>query len=470
MPTDSPATLPLRQTNRDSSNMANNCVDCDRDSAFGDDDHLRATESMFPTPVAAGTKRDADELRDAAPESAQSSGPSSQEYLLDPQLCCNRCPENCPEAYHVRPTKRQASADKVGEFHHPTTESHQGTEPDCPFPDDSFEKFCQECHLEPSSHPDCSVPCPADDCAEDDACFDPRCTQKNEHCTDNCVDLECTKIACPDRPCFCQKCNAQPCPLGDPNNECHLAHTAPTPAGTIYCYDDAPCHFQDGFHGHQGNLSSFETYPCFSQTHGYHPADDITTTASSAATPAPSHSNYTSLDSVFTTEQSPGPSKATYSPHCFLNVAGDHCHIDNSCCHGARRACGHAPSASQQQLDMWGSSIAQGNGLANTFMNFGFNSSLPTSPVSADRNSIHSANPFSLEDPMMGFHDHSWMLTESSFPNVFQPASAFGSTNKLNFLASAVQNDILRPNAAISSGSSTLPSGSGGAQTCVCKW
>ncbi|EMD61758.1 hypothetical protein COCSADRAFT_123761 [Bipolaris sorokiniana ND90Pr] len=464
-----------RDKSREACLMKGSRSHCDRDSAFGDDDYLRASESMFPSPVVAGTKRDANELRDDDPKSIQTAGLSSEEYPLDPQLCCNRCPENCPEAIDVRPTKRKASADKVGEFHHPTTtQSHQATEPDCPFPDDSFEKFCQECNLEPSSHSDCSVPCPANDCVQDDVCFDPRCTQKNAHCTDNCVDPDCTKVASPDQPCFCQKCNAAPCPLGDPNNECHFAHTAPTPVGTIYCYDDAPCHFQEGLHSHQGSLASFETYPCFSQTHDYHPADDVTTTTSSAPTPALSHSNYTSLESAFTTEHSPVPGKTAFSPHCFLNVAGDHCHIDNSCCHGPRRACGDAPSASQLQLDLWDASVAQGNGLATNFMNFGFNPSLPTSPISVDRSSIHTTNPFSLGDPMLGFNDHSWMLTDSAFPNVYQPASSFGTMNKLDFLASAVQNDILRPNTTISSGSSTIlgaaTTATGDGQTCVCKW
>jgi hypothetical protein len=55
----------------------------------------------------------------------------------------------------------------------------------------------------------------------------------------------------------------------------------------VYCYDTAPCHFQEGFHGNDDGLGSFETYPCFSQTHGYNTiADDLTTIASSAPTPA----------------------------------------------------------------------------------------------------------------------------------------------------------------------------------------
>ncbi|KAG9186844.1 hypothetical protein G6011_09952 [Alternaria panax] len=196
--------------------------------------------------------------------------------------------------------------------------------------------------------------------------------------------------------------------------------------------------------------------------------------ASSAPTPALSHSNYTSLESAFTTEPSPGPGQTIFPPHCYLGVDGDHCHIDNSCCHGPQRACGDVPSASQQQLDLWSSSIASGNGLASNFMNFGFSPSLPTSPVSADCNSIHSSNPFSLGSPMTGFndqtfHDQSWMLTDSAFPNTFQPADSFTGANKLDFLASAVQNEILRPSTSTLAGSSSASAAGAESQACICK-
>ena len=463
--------------------MANNCADCDRDSAFGDDDDFWTTNPMFSlgAPVT-GTKRAADNLKDDAARTRGQSTPSQLEHgtqPVDPSLCCTRCPETCD----VRSTKRRASALKVAEYHELTTESHTGLDTDCSFPDDCFEKFCQECNLEPSCPPapcpddNCPDVCPAD-CPEDDACFDPRCTQKDEHCTDDCIDPQCTKIACPDQVCCCQKCNAQPFALPGTQHECHFAHSAPTSVGTVYCYDSAPCHFQEGFHGQDDGLSSFETYPCFSQTHGYNTiADDLTTIASSAPTPALSHSNYTSLESAFTTEPSPGPGQTIFPPHCYLDVAGDHCHIDNSCCHGSQRACGDAPSASQQQLELWNSSIAPGNGLASNFMNFGFNPSLPTSPVSADRNSLHSSNPFSLDSPMMDFndqtfHDQSWMLTDSAFSNTFQPASSFTGANKLDFLASAVQSEILRPSTSdlTVSSSASAARAQTEAQACICKW
>ncbi|CAO2650370.1 Nn.00g016620.m01.CDS01 [Neocucurbitaria sp. VM-36] len=460
--------LPFQQNHifpqnlRNNDEMANSCADCDRDSAFGDDDFFWTTNPMYsPRQPLAGTKRDADELRDDALPQTQShsSRMKHRDEHIDPRvLCCNHCPEPCPELCDVRPAKRPASLHRVGEYHTLTSTPSIDVDVDCQFPDDCFEKFCQECNLDASCPPDCAVPCPGDSCPEDDACFDPHCRQKTPECTDHCVDPECTKSACPDEPCFCQTCDAQPCPLGDLNNECHFAHSAPTPIGTIYCYDNAPCHFQEGHHEHNNGLASFETYPCFSHSHDYTHADDTTTLASSAPTPALSHSNYTSLESAFTSEPSPALGQ-TSLPNCYLNISSEHCHIDNSCCHGPKRACGDCPTAPQQDLDLWNSSMAQGNGLANSFMTFGFNASPPT-----------SSNPFSLDGSILGFNDQSWMLTASTFANNF-PAGSISTATKLDYLASAVQHDILGPNTTTctNAGAGAL-AGATESQQCTCRW
>lgn len=453
---------------RTHANMADQLPENDHDSAFGEDDFFWVTDPMFALSPVVGTKREADQLKETHAQPSQTPGPGFENPNgIDPAiLCCTHCLEPCPEARNVRPAKRRASAQKVGEYHHLPADS--SLDVDCQFPDDCFEKFCQECNLDPVCPPDCAAACPSPDCPEEDACFDPHCKQTEQHCTDGCVDPECTKLTCPEKPCFCQKCNVRPCPLGDPNNECHLAHSAPTPVGTVYCYDNAPCHFQEEYPGHSNGLESFETYPCFSPTHdNFNGSNNLTTTASSAATPALSHSNYTSLESVFSGELSPAPGQSAFSNNCLLNTSGDHCHIDNSCCHGTKRACGDCPSASKQQLDFWNTSIAQGNGLANNFMNFNFNPSLPTSPLSADRNSIGS-NTFNLDNAMMGFNDQSWMMADSNFPTTFQ--NTFG-TNKLDFLASAVQHDMGRPTTTASVASSSLvESGNSDSQACICKW
>ena len=446
-------------------NMANG-LDIDRDSAFGDDDDnffWSTTGSMFSLQPVTSTKRDADGLSNDAEIQAQNeiSQPKRPGEAGWVDLCCTHCPE--PKVCGLRPTKRSASALEVGEYHSLPAEVNINT--DCQFPDDCFEKFCQECNLDTSCPPDCALPCPGDDCPEDDACFNPHCNQKSLECTDGCVDPDCTKLACPDQPCFCQKCDAQPCPLGDPDNECHFAHTAPTPIGTIYCYDNAPCHFQEGYHGNNNGLTAFETYPCFSRTHGFPTKDGLATNAPTAPIPALSHSNYTSLESAFKNEPSSTPGQSNLLD-CYLQISSDHCHIDDSCCHGTKRACGDCPSASKQQLDVWNPSIAQDNGLANNFMNLDFTAIYPTSSMSMERNS----NPFSLENPILGYNDQSWMLTDSSFPNTFRIIGV--DTNKLDFLTTTLEEDAFAPSAAAvkTIPGSALDTGSLKGQSCICRW
>jgi hypothetical protein len=385
-------------------------------------------DPMFSTPATAGEKRRSREDEDV-------------------HSCC---PRPCPS---VHPAKRRASSQRVGAFHSLADESHGD---DCQFPDDCFEKFCQDCTLDAVCPPDCVVPCPEAECTTPDACWDPHCEPKETECTDGCVDPECIKITCPEETCFCNDCNA--------HSPCHIAHSAPTAAGTIHCYDSAPCHFQEGLHGPNDSLA-FETYPCFSPAHGYMHRDDSTTHTSGVPTPVLSHSNYTSLESTYASELSPAPGQYNFSD-CFLGVSGDHCHIDDSCCHGGNRACGDFPSASQQQFDVWDSSS-----LTNNLMNFGFNSSNPTSPM--------SASPFShsFEGAMMGFNtDNSWMYNDPSMN--FQPAMM--APNKLDYLASAVQLDFLKP-APPSAGrqgslapqpvlDNTTSDGNLDLEQCTCRW
>ncbi|KZM21786.1 metal ion binding [Ascochyta rabiei] len=443
-------------------------------------------DSMFTSLAVplAGSKRDAaalsgDDAQRQNQSSSQVTGTGQKEYPaehVNPQaVCCSHCPE-------VRPSKRRASAHQVGEFHNLTAESHPPIGTDQQFPDDCFEKFCQECNFDATCPPDCELACPGDDvcdavCTPDDACFDPHCSQSPPQCSDGCVDPECTKLSCPDQPCFCQKCDAQPCPLGDPDNDCHFAHSAPTGAGTIYCYDNASCHFQEQYPNHTGPLAAYETYPCFSQAHTHFAGDSASTHASTAPTPLLSPSNYTSLESAFTSEPSPAPGQTTFTNNCFLDISGDHCHIDNSCCHGPSRACGDYPVASQQNLDLWNSSIARGNGLSNGFMNFGLHSQ-PTSPTTMS--GMSSANMFSnhFDNSMLGFNDNSWMLPGSSFENAF-PSNGIGAS-KLDSLASAIQNEIMNPINSLTATPSidtnsivdtpNHSSTSSGESSCACKW
>lgn len=409
----------------------------------------------------AGSKRDADNvlLNDAqttAPETA--AGREHRAEHIDPKvLSCRTCEDaRCFAAVSdSRPSKRRASALKVGEFHNVAGEqpnlnsiSNSGQQ----FPDTCFEKFCQGCDWEASCTSPCTIACPGDDqCSQDDVCFDPQCDQGL--CADECVDPECKKTTSSEDPCFCQKCDAQPCPLGDPTSECHTAHSGPTSAGTIYCYDNAPCHFQEGYHGYNSTLSGYETYPCYSQSHEapahYHTATEV----SSAATPVLSPSNYTSLDSVFSSHPSPAPNQSNTS-NCFLNIPSEHCHIDNACCHGDSRACGDYPTAPQEQLNFWNAAIAQGNGLANNFLTFGLHPNQPSTlslpPSATDATALDG----SLQNAMLGFHDSSWLLSDSHFPDAYQ--SSVPETNKLDYLTPGVQDNSFKLEPEIADATSSL--------------
>jgi hypothetical protein len=107
--------------------------------------------------------------------------------------------------------------------------------------------------------------------------------------------------------------------------------------------------------------------------------------------------------------------------------------------------------------------MAQGNGLANNFMNFGLSSN-PTSPV--------TASPFGNgfdNSSMLGFNDNSWMFVDPSLSEPFQ-GDMMGA-NKLDFLASAVQQDLLASASAVrDTPLDSSVDNSSNAQSCVCKW
>lgn len=431
----------------------------DCDSAYGGDDHLFFPDPMFALPTLAGSKRDANDViltepKPTAPGLAADTGSLSEHGDPSAPSVCDPKPA-CPSCEEGRPSKRKASAVKVGEYHSVTDQIILHS--DQQFPDLCFEDFCQGCDLEASScSSPCALPCPGDEqCSEEDACWDPHCAEVA--CDDSCADPECIKS---DDPCFCEKRDAQPCPLGDPDSECHLAHSAPTTEGTIYCYDPTRCHFQQGQHGFDPQLGGYETYPCFSQAHDTLSHSHGTTIASSAATPALSAGNYTSIESAFSSHPSPTPNLAASAP-CYLNIPGEHCHIDNSCCHGETRACGECPSAPREHLDVWNAAVAEGNGLASNFLNFGLHSSQPDASFPSHASMSMFDHP--LNDPLYGFNDTTWLLPQSHYSDAFQ--SEGPKPPELGFDTSA-RLDPPPPTSSTPS-SSTTPSPS---SPCICKW
>ncbi|KAK3203625.1 hypothetical protein GRF29_106g160870 [Pseudopithomyces chartarum] len=467
----------------DRAGMAYTFQGSDCDSAYGGDDHSSPLDPMLalPTPLA-GSKRDANDviLSDfkltapgaaaGTPSWAEHGGPSAPS-VRNHKPACHSCDDG-------RPSKRKASAAKVGEYHSVAADQSISNS-DQQFPDLCFEEFCQGCDLETAScDSPCALPCPGDEqCSEEDACWDPHCAEVA--CKDPCADPECTKSTNDDEPCFCRKCDAQPCPLGDPESECHFAHSAPTSAGTIFCYDDTRCHFQEGQHGFDVHLSGYETYPCYSQAHDTASLGHGTTIASSAATPALSPGNYTSIESGFSSHPSPVPNLTASAP-CYLNIPGEHCHIDNSCCHGETRACGDCPTAPQEHIDVWNASVAEGNGLASNFLNFGLQSSQPGSSFSVTP--THPSMNFfdnGLHDPLYGFNDTTWLLPQSHYSDAFQsagpqspkttfnmPPSHLDPKHTLPLPPSAIPPSAdLHPGLTSSSSSLSDPS-----NPCICKW
>jgi hypothetical protein len=399
----------------------------DCDSAFGDDPLLWADYMFPPVLPLAGSKRDA-----------------GSDAIVNGEPAASEAPE--------RPPKRKATGDFHGQSHANLTSNIVPQ-----FPDTCFETFCQGCDWEPPSCTSpCALPCSGDECTPDDACWDPNCEsscthtpcdQRSPSCADDCVDPECTKLSDTEDPCCCQACDAPPCPL---EPECHSAHTAPTTDGTIFCYDTAPCHFQEGLHGYNPVLSGYETYPCYSQAHGITSQAYDETQASSVATPALSAGNYTSLESTLDDDLSPLP--GSYAPneaHCLLDIAGEHCHIPpQTCCHGDSRGCGDFPTAPQEDLDVWYQSIAQGNGLANSLLDFSFHHDHPTLTPSATRST--------LQNPMFGGDDFSWMLPESNFCNTY----SVSAPHALKLEPIAVKRDL-------NESGQSLPDST---SACVCKW
>ncbi|KAF2189809.1 hypothetical protein K469DRAFT_747803 [Zopfia rhizophila CBS 207.26] len=459
--------------------MADGHPDNDCDSTFGED-IIFWTDPMFNlSDPQAGTKRGADNVSENLKTTV--SGPTVEEHRaehIDPRaLCCCTCPEepDCYATADLRPSKRRASVQKVSEFHNAQSghvDSNPNSTSDQQFLDACFDKFCQGCDFDTTCTNSCALPCNGDtECSKDDACCDPHCDQAP--CFEECVDPECTKASCPNGPCFCQKCDAQPCPLGEPGNECHLAHSAPTLSGTIYCYDNAPCHFQDDRFSHP-KLPAYNAFPRFSQSHGPSGDYNVTTQGSNTGTPVLSPSNYTSLDS-FSNQSSPVPGPGS-ALNCFLNIPFDHCHIDQACCHGPVRACEECPTAPQSHYETWNPTLAQ----SNEFLK---GSSYPMPPFGAQQNQPTSTLPFHVLSSttavtlssvamsnIMGF-DNSWMLPDSHFSTSFPALAEHG--NKLGFLASAIQIPKNEPSENDSGVNAPVFTGTPDDSTvkaCICKW
>ncbi|CAI6240139.1 unnamed protein product [Periconia digitata] len=432
-------------------------------------------------PTLVGTKRSAD----------------GETATKDCQACENA---GCFNTLHdARPSKRIASVVDVGAFHTAVDEADLGgLESGDHFPDICFEKFCQDCNWETSCDSPCDspcnspcvVPCSEPEC-EQEACWDPHCDNQcdevqcdqqycvhkghcdQQPCNDQCVDPECTKLSGTNDPCFCHSCEVQSCPLGKPNDECHMAEPGlSTPSkDALHCFDSATCRLQDqGSELRQGMLP-YESYPCYLTSHNAWDNSHSITHTSYADTP--SLSCHTPLDSVFSEHLSPASKQAPNTGSCFLNIPAEHCHIDNSCCHGEARACGEDPTAPSEYLSLLQKSMAPGNALADSFTDFGlaYDFSLGSQPFSPESmgsivmdKSFHNTNP-NLEA--------TWLYPQPQYTNLI-PSLAEDSGTKLDLLASAIQNDVLQPESSLTIPDSmctgVATTGTDNGHGSVCRW
>ncbi|KAF1995928.1 hypothetical protein P154DRAFT_580461 [Amniculicola lignicola CBS 123094] len=466
--------------------------DEDCDSTFGEACTPFWTDPMFtaPSPPLAGTKRVAgdgiDDSRTAVPGATDT----------DPRaLCCHTCPEQpvCEADPNSRPLKRRALE---SDLHHTSCE-HLNSNVDHQFLDTCFQEFCQGCDFEEDCTDSCALPCPGEgacspaveccpgegacspvveccpgegQCSPEDACWSPHCEDECEQneCADKCVDPECSKISCPNVPCFCGKCDAKPCPLGGPSNECHQAHSAPTASGTIYCFDNAPCHFQPGDQFSHTNLPAYDNYQCFSSGHVTLDHVNGATHPSTTATPALSPGNYTSLASL-STQSSPTLGQ---SSSCFLNTPFEHCHINESCCHGPSRDCGEYPTAPQNYSSAWD---AAGGNLFLT--NYGHVSQTPNHNFSTTQPGAF--NGVFAED-MFGFNTTTWTFPDSHYSSAYT-SSESEFQNKMDSLTLMTHHSVAEASTALPQSTVKLQESESTSmikqeispdapQSCICCW
>ncbi|KAJ4354484.1 zinc-finger protein [Didymosphaeria variabile] len=127
----------------------------DRDSAYGDDDNLFFPDPMFALPAPlAGSKRDVNNVILTDPKSAGlglAAETGTWAEHGDPSAQRTRNPKpGCPSCEDGRPSKRKASAVKVGEYHN-VAANQAISNSDQQFPDLCFEQFCQGCDLDTAS-------------------------------------------------------------------------------------------------------------------------------------------------------------------------------------------------------------------------------------------------------------------------------------------------------------------------------
>lgn len=392
-------------------------------------------------PPLASAKRSADALVEASRPAAPGLGLHTEyrsEHVDPRQICCSR-PNCCPEladcdAVIERPSKRAALSLKPGDHAggHPNAE----IESEQAFLDKCYETFCYEC-----------PPCASPKCAPSEVCFDPHCAQGDE-CADQCSDPACSKGYCPEAPCYCSKC----CPLascvGDLSaQECHINHAAPDTSGSAYCFNNAPCHFNE--YNHHFTAPAYDGYQCSFGGNSALAQCNVTAQPSVQSTPALSPGTYTSLGSAFSSESSPflGPGAVQ---SCLLNIPDAHCHKDNSCCHEPLQSCEQNLLLPQNQLGCGNFTTGQETkgGYGDNCFSFSYGTQQNLHPGHSTWNlstpgysDLHCQGNFNAQGT------NPWMnqTNNRTVPILSDP----GPHDKLAYLASAAQENFQDPTNAL---------------------
>ncbi|KAJ4301872.1 zinc-finger protein [Kalmusia sp. IMI 367209] len=407
----------------------------DCDSAYGGDDYHSWPDPMFPVPAPlAGSKRDANsaivsEPKSTAPGLAADTGIWAEQGDPSAQSTRDSKP-GCPSCEDGRPSKRKAAAVRVGEYHNvaadqPTTNSDQQ------FPDLCFEQFCQGVPKKTHAGTPIARKYPAP-----------------------------ITVSIPNarrRPTSTIRASVRSAMLNHVHLEIRITSVTSL---TLRLLGQAPStatttHDVTSRKGNTGMiLSCLGTKP-------------IRVTL-----------RLMNRWSILMEPLTPLVWLHPYYRPCYLNIPIEHCHIDNSCCHGESRACGDCPTAPQEHLDVWNASIAEGNGLANNFLNFGLHTGQPATAFSLG-SSNHNMSMFddSLNSPMYGFNDTTWLLPQSHYSDAFQ--SVGPDSTKIDFNLSAARLETPKPEQQLLLPSGNRPSSNGTGtsdvstedpQTCVCKW
>lgn len=284
-------------------------------------------------------------------------------------LFCGSCAVQ-PSWTDARPSKRRPSNLIVSNSHisvpNYSSTDHQSLS-DSP---DACLQTCDGCIVDNNCTKQCTLPCPGDsECSNYDACCDPTCD--GSPCVEQCMDPDCTKYSCPAIQCLCQQCGTEACPFEDPWNYCNLTNASTSLSRTPYRHGDSIAPAQYGYHNPEAIIDSnsvlgFDFYSSDKVSHGiFNNYTRHSNNNPNILSPGFSPNGYATLShSHFQSCHIQGlPASQT----CSLGIPDDHCHLDQSCCHGYDFTCDRCPVVPQSHQTVSRSTGPQPSGPLHDF-------------------------------------------------------------------------------------------------------